>query len=209
MFKVNWKCMIRLITLISSMSLLSGCYSLDQNKFCPFGKRSSQETDYSAPIIIDANNDKISRGEQKSLLKSADLFSAKIINDTYNAAETLCANDGLTTEQYQILLNTSNKYIKSGAVYPWTWTTNGKQERNKLYLALEANNGGYIITQTLCVVGICSKKDHEAFCKNHERPYLNNKKLSDSLTSFYIGNKGYKTTYPKTKSTSYCKAPQW
>lgn len=200
---------MKLSVLFVSLLLLSGCYSLDQNEFCPFGKGSRQETDYKHPIIVDASDNKVSKQEQKSLLKSAHLFSSTMINDTYDIAEYLCTNKGLTIEQYQRLHEIALTYVNSGAVFPWTWTKNCMVQQNSLHQALEENEAGRIITATLCVVGLCTRTEHETFCKNKERTYLENKKLTDKLTDYYLAQKAYKLTYPNTKNVTYCEGPKW
>lgn len=200
---------VKLISVIVVTLFLSGCYSLDQNEFCPFGKGASQEVDYSSPVIVSSNNNIISTREQKALLASSRHFSSRAINETYDSAEYLCENKELSIEQYQQLQSVANVFIHSGAVFPWAWTENGKLQRDPLHLALEDNDVGHIITGTFCVVGICDRMDHDKFCKNKERAYLKNEKLVNKLIDYYVSNKGYKITYPNTKTVSYCKGPKW
>lgn len=68
-------------------TLLTGCYSLDQNEFCIFGKESFEDDDHNKFILVDADNKKVSRKEYASLLKSSNESANSVINEIYDLAE--------------------------------------------------------------------------------------------------------------------------
>ncbi|MGF6192074.1 hypothetical protein [Serratia sp. 2723] len=195
--------------LIITIIMLSGCYSFSEHTFCPFGMEFGKDTDFSALVIVDGNNNQISRNKQKTILKESRLYSSKVINDTYDLAEYLCVNKELPEEKYQRLEDIAKIYLHSYVVPLWTWSENGKMQPAPLLQALENNDQGHVITGTLCVTGLCTHTEHETFCKKRGRTELENTKLKKLLSDYYLVQKKYKLTYPKEKVMSYCKGPKW
>jgi hypothetical protein len=190
------------------MFLLSGCYSLDQNEFCPFGMKIEKETNYSKPIIVDARENKIPKKKQSDMILASRAFSSKVINDTYDISEYLCTGEQLPEDKYQRLFEIGKIYLDSGVAYPWRWQM-GVLKKNVLQQGLEQNDSSHIITGTLCVIGLCTREEHNSFCKFKVRAYLKDQKMMNKLNDYYIASKGYKKTYPSTKSVSYCEGPKW
>jgi hypothetical protein len=65
---------VKLFSLIIITFSLYGCYSLDQNEFCPFGMEINEEEDISSPVFIDSNNVKLSGQDQKTSYKKIPCF---------------------------------------------------------------------------------------------------------------------------------------
>lgn len=206
-FTINSK--IKSFILILMTFFLHGCYSLDQNEFCPFGMGLREEEDTSSPMYVDSNNIKLSGQEQKSLISKSHAFSAKIINETYDVAEYACTNKEIPAKMQQQTQDLAFIYLNSWVVHPWTWSDNGKLRLGMLHEAFKENNTLNITTGTFCAVGLCNSKEFLNFCKTKERKFLHNAEANDALAKFYISNLNYTKTYPKMRTVSYCKGPKW
>lgn len=195
------------ITSLITMSL-TGCYSLDQNKFCIFGKGSFEADDHKKPILVDAYNKKVSRKEYASLLKSSNELANGVINATYDLAEEQCAGNKLTEESYNKFHNIAAIFIFSGSINSWSWSQEGIVHEHKLHEALRNEDANGVVAETYCVIGLCNRENHETFCKSKKRESLNNKFLQEKLSQYFLSEKGYRQSY-KTKSVSYCEGPKW
>lgn len=200
---------VKLFSLIIITFSLYGCYSLDQNEFCPFGMEINEEEDISSPVFIDSNNVKLSGQDQKTLIKKSRVFSAKIINETYDIAEYACTNKEIPVKMQQQIQDLAGIYIDSWTVYPWTWNDNGQVKLSELHEAYKENNSLHIMTGTFCAVGLCNPKDYSNFCKSKKRDYLLNEEINNTLVKYYISKKNNTKTYPKMRKVSYCKGPGW
>lgn len=200
---------IKLFILIMITFFLYGCYSLDQNEFCPFGMGMSEEEDISSPVYINSNDIELSGREQKSLISKSHAFSAKVINETYDVAEYACTNKEISAKMQHQTQALAFIYINSWAVQPWTWSDNGKLQLSMLHEALKENNSLNIMKGTFCAVGLCNSQEFLNFCKTKERHFLHNEEANNALAKFYIARQNYTKTYPKMRTVSYCKGPKW
>lgn len=188
--------------------LLTGCYSLDQNEFCIFGKGNFEDYDHKKPILVDADNKEVSRKVYSSLLKSSNELANGVINETYDLVEEQCAGNRLTEERYNKLQNIAKIFVFSGSIESWSWSQGGIVHEHKLHEALRNEDANGVVAETYCVIGLCNRENYETFCKSKNRESLNNKILQEKLSQYFLGKKGYRPSY-KTKSVSYCKGPKW
>lgn len=200
---------IRQCILVMITFFVYGCYSIDQNEFCPFGMGISEEEDTSSPVYVNSNGIELSGREQKSLISKSHAFSAKVINDTYDVAEYACTNKEMSAKIQHQTQTLAFIYTNSWAVYPWTWNDNGKLHLSMLHEALKENNFLNIMTGTFCAIGLCNPQEFLNFCKTKERQFLHNEEANNALAEFYISRQNYTKIYPKMRTVSYCKGPKW